>query len=206
MLDATKAGGPVNRNQTKQILVTLTASLALFATACSIERNYEGSYGAFDEGTVSENDFYSSTSGELDLRSGFLAGTIGPMTDMQEEAARLTGWQESEWTSLEVSVQNQEGSAMSWLDINGGIFHPVLQPGAAFTFTNGRMNPETDLYVSGVGCAGNSSIGSWSYDEQIEEVTIEVEETADPEVNRLNFTTRIGENESTGFVDVALAQ
>jgi hypothetical protein len=192
----------------KSIIVPILAGCALFATACSVQRDYEGAYGAYEEGTFTPNsDMYSVTSGDLDLRDGFLAGTIGPMNNLNDDAAELNGWQETNWATLEVIVRNDRGAAMSWFDVNGGFFHPGLRPGSTYTFSANDYpsDPQNELYISGVGCAGNGSIGDWSYDEPIDEVTVDIEETADPDVNRMNFTSRIGSSVSTGHVDVALA-
>lgn len=190
------------------LFVAVPMAIAMITTGCTNERQYENQYGEFEDGQFRPNsDFYSVTSGPLELERARLTGDIGPVTGLDNDATQLNGWHERSYTNVEVIVENDRGeAAMTWLDINGGLFHPSLQPGERFTFTAGDYpaDPQNELYVGGVGCSTeNGRAGQWDYDAPLDEVTVEVEEGPDADTMRLNFTTRTGNDVSTGFVDYA---
>ena len=190
------------------LFVAVPLALAMVATGCTAEREYENQYGEFEDGAFRPNsDFYTVTSGSLELQRARLGGDIGPVRGLNDDATTLNGWHEQTYTNLEVIVENDRGeAAMTWLDINGGIFHPALRPGETFTFRSGDYpnDPQNELYVSGVTCStANGRAGQWDFDQPIDEVTVEVQDGPDADTMRLNFTTRTGSDISTGFVDYA---
>lgn len=189
----------------KTIASALAATVALLLSGCIVERPYESLFG--DEGAYEPYSSFSNfTDDNVQLVRGHLTGDIGPMRGF-DDPAQLNGYHDEGFTSVEVVVADDRGAAMALLDVHGGINHPALRPGASFTFTRSDLpENEGELYVTGLGCAGNSVPGDWDYDRPLEEVRVQVEETDNPDVMRVNFTTYTRDDEAHGFVDVAVQE
>lgn len=180
--------------------IVLGATL-LALTACMAQRPYE----SVSEGTEYElisyySSFSNNTENNIDVVDGHIAGDIGPITDINNSAV-VGGSHEYDFTSLEVIVTNRKGSAMVLLSVFGGVDHEDLVPGSVHQFT-----PTTDnrdgLSVESIVCSGEGAPGDWDYDDVSNFVQIEVEQTEDPSVKRLNFTTYTEDDVATGYVDI----
>lgn len=147
------------------------------------------------------SSFSNFTQEPLQLLGAHLAGDIGPMRSL-DEPAQLNGFHERDFTSVEVIVSNPRGSAMSLLDIHGGINHPSLVPGATFAFSRNDTPEEGAFFISGLGCAGTGAVGDWDYDRPLESVEVTVEATDNPEISRLHFTSATRDDVSHAYVDV----
>lgn len=140
----------------------------------------------------------------LDAR---LAGDVGPAMRALDSEAAINGFHDSGFTNLEVVVSNERGAAMAWLDIEGGVDHPALQPGERLTFASPASAVRDDgLYIGGIACSGSGSYGEWSYDAPLSRVDVEVEATETPDVRRLHFTTVHEGDVATGHIDVVIPE
>lgn len=134
-----------------------------------------------------------------------LAGDLGPAMRSLDNVASINGFHDRGFTTLEVVVSNERGSAMALLDIQGGVDHPALRPGERVTFSSyDNSMRDDDLYIGGIACSGDGAYGEWNYDAPLESVDVQVEATDNPEVRRLNFTTVHEGDVATGHVDVVV--
>lgn len=187
----------------KKGLVPL-ASLALFAGCMVAERPYDMEMDGDRYGLPTSFSNYAND-GVRPVR-GRLAGDIGPAMRGMDEQASLNGYHDHGYTNLEVVITNESGAAMALLDFYGGVDHAELEPGAELTFVSGdpaRSDPD-QLHIAGIACSGEGQAYDWTYDEPFEQVDVRVEETDNPDVMRLDFTTHQGGDTAEGFVDVAV--
>jgi len=178
------------------------AAALLLATGCMMtEREYDEGM----EGLTIPSDFSDYTDQGIRPLGGQLLGDVGPSMRGLDDPAQLNGYHDSGFTSLEVIVTNERGSAMTMLDFHGSVTHPQIQPGARLTFDGSDTGGSDDVYVTGVACSGDSDPYDWTYDEPLDSVDLEVEETGNPDVMRLNFTTTdLAGDEAQGTIDMAV--
>ncbi len=94
---------------------------------------------------------------------------------------------------------------MNGLNIYGGIDHAQMEPGARLTFD--MASPDysgDDVYIDGIACSGAGAPYDWSYDEQLEQVTVEVQDGHDEGSRRLFFTTTVDGQAASGVVDLRI--
>lgn len=178
------------------------AALAL-TTGCMVaERTYDNMELDPDRFAIPAN-FTNYVDDGVRPLNGRLAGDMGPSMRSMDDVAALNGFHDADYTSLEVVVTNDRGSAMALLDFQGGINHPALQPGERLTFANtGETSSADGLNVTALACSGEGEYGEWDYDTPASQVDVEVEATDNPDVRRLNFTTYQDGDIATGHVDV----
>ena len=166
--------------------LALTSSLTLLlAAGCMVDRTYESSFA--EEGTYELwSDDYGFF-GNLEADNARLAGDIGPVRDLDEDA-RVSGWDDGTYSDLEVLVESDRGSAMKLLNFHGGIGHPALRPGTTMTFRGGDYPSSNGIYVEALGCSGPSPY-EWDYDLPADEVEITVEEGPEEGSQTFVFTT-----------------
>lgn len=120
-----------------------------------------------------EDDYYDSS--VLDIRGASLAGNMGDVHDFWDDTPTTNGYDYGSYSSLEIHAAATDGAAMAILDAQGGFQHADLAPGAHLEFSNYSSTPD-GLYMYVIGCAGPSE-GNWSYDEQAEELVVDVSAT-----------------------------
>lgn len=169
---------------------------------CTNERIYEDTAGL-----SVPSDFSNYAEDGVRPVLGSLTGDIGPAMRGIDEPAMLNGYHDSTFTSLEVIATNERGSAMTMLDFHGGVGHEQLTPGTRLTFDGSETSDPDDVYVTGVACSGDDQPYDWSYDEPLDSVEVQVQETGNPEVRRLNFTTiDMRGDRASGTVDVLVPE
>jgi hypothetical protein len=168
-------------------LTLLAAVFSLLVSGCLTQERDITSYNE-DVEYFENQDYYDY--GNIDAEEGQLFGNIGPMQDL-EMAAKVAGYDEGEYSSIEVLGENNEGAAMHLIDIHGGIRHPALTPGAEMTFRTGNYPSESnEIHIEVMACAGESAY-MWDYDEPAETVHVSVSETEDPDVIQIDYTTEV---------------
>ena len=183
----------------KAAFIGLTA--AVMATGCMTQERELDGYGEdmeyFDEG-----DFYE---GNVDATSGWIAGDVGDMRGL-DESAEVGGYDEGDYTTLEVLTTNGDGSAMHRLDFYGGLEHPALRPGNTLVFQGGNY-PESNsqIHVEAMACSGAEAY-AWDYDDSADRVEMEVFETEDPEVVEVTYTTYVADKETFGIGEDDVSQ
>ena len=192
----------------KKVLLPLAAIQLALCSACVVERSYDAASIADEERfTFMGNEFFGTfsnyTNDEVEVVDARLRGDIGPMRDV-DSSAMVGGMHDRGFTALEVIMTDSRGSAMTAFMVQGGIDHPDFAPGSSHRFTMSSWGDA--VYVEAMACAGDGEPGDWSYDEPVEEILMTVEETEDPNVNRVNFTTNTSGDIATGHVDLALGQ
>lgn len=136
--------------------------------------------------------------GNIDAHDGRIAGDIGTMTNLNLDA-NINGYDEGDYSSVEVLGQNNRGAAMHLVDFIGGINHPALQPGAEMVFRSGNYPSEGNaLHMEVMVCSGDTPY-AWDYDEAAEEVHVAVTETNDPNVIQIDYTTKVSSHPSIGL-------
>jgi hypothetical protein len=167
-------------------MLKATAPLAALALVigCAVERpvqSYNEDVEAFDE---------SAAVGNVEASTARIFGDIGALENFDEQAS-ISGYDDGSYANLEVVAENDDGAAMHWIDIYGGLNNPALTPGTRMTFVAGDY-PESasDLHMEAMACQGNTAY-AWDYDEQAEEVDVTVSETEDPSTIKIDYTTRV---------------
>jgi hypothetical protein len=175
------------------------AALALATTGCLAQERQINSYN--EDVTFLES---VESLGNVIADGARIQGDIGALQNFNE-AAVVNGNDDGSWASLEVIAESQRGAAMHWLDIQGGLNHPALQPGARMTFRSGEYsNDPNGLHIDAMACQGPTAY-SWDYDEPAQQVDVVVTETEDPNAVKIDYTTQVppsgftsGDRVSTG--------
>ncbi len=170
----------------KKILGSL-AACALISTGCISERNIN----SYNE-DLEEFDLGNTVAGNIQAFDARIAGDIGDMRDMNNDAV-IDGYDEGDYTTLEVVTENDNGAAMHWIEIYGGLHHPALRPGAQLTFRDGNYptNPN-ELHIQAMGCAGQGRAAyDWTMDEPASQITMNVEQGDTPDTLRVNYTAHV---------------
>lgn len=184
------------------IAVATFALVAGSLTGCTSARDYEG----FDDDSRFERqgNVANFTDTNMQILGGRLAGDIGALTELNDDAV-VNASHDANLTTLEILVQNERGSAMNALNIYGGITHAQMEPGTRLTFD--MASPDysgDDVYIDGIACSGTGAPYDWSYDEQLEQVTVEVQGGPDENSRRLFFTTTVDGQDASGVVDLRI--
>ena len=167
--------------------------------ACMVDRPYDT---PTDESQyqVDYLSFSNSTDEYIDIMDGLLMGDIGPIKNIDDHAT-VGGFHDKEFTSIEVAMTNSQGSAMVLLSLYGGITHEDLVPGSVHQFIP-NTSERDGLLIEAIVCSGVGAYGNWDYDDISNMVQVDVEETDDPDINRLNFTTYTEDDVAVGHIDV----
>ncbi len=124
----------------------------------------------------------------VDVTAQSLRGDLG--------AVRFDGgvWMQSGYdygdsASIEVDARDTAADwrVMAALTIQGGLGHADLVPGAVLTFRSDSPDYSgTRLYISLLGCSGPAN-GGWDFDNQADQVTVEVSEGSSADYRQLHF-------------------
>ena len=147
----------------------------------------------------------SQWSGQADI----FRGDLGTVRAFEGTAAEVTGSDYGTTTSM-VRIDAEDTSARWWamtqFSITGSLHHPQLAPGARLVF-NSRSNRNISsdgtpaLYVSVLGCSGPRR-NEFTYDQNADEVTVNVSEGSSPDTRRIDFDAKFsgagGEQHVTG--------
>jgi hypothetical protein len=129
--------------------------------------------------------------GTVDVRAHALRGSLGPVEGFEGGIWLSSGVQYGDVATLEVQSRDRDAgwAVMTALDVEGGLDHPDLVPGAELTFRaeDGWASDRGTLFVSLLGCSGPQS-GVWDWDVRADEVTVVVSEGETPDRRRIDYT------------------
>jgi len=180
--------------KTMKKIIGALAGCALLSVGCVSERAVEGNYNE-DLQEFELEDRY----GNLQAFDGHLEGDIGNMRKMDADAT-VDGYDEGDYTTMEVLADTDDGAAMHWLEIYGGVNHPALQPGARLSFDGNSYNTNPNaLYIQAMGCAGPAPY-EWDVDEPARNVSVEVEDGPQDGTVLVNYTTEVPNTANFGTV------
>ncbi len=184
----------------KNLTALVFGALMSLNFACVVDRPYDNTSeeGAYEVNYLS---FSNNTEDGIDVGDGLIMGDIGPIKDINNLAS-VGGFHDDEFTSLEVVMTNRKGSAMVLLSIHGGINHEDLVPGSVHQFTPTAPANRDGLSIESIVCSGPGAAGNWDYDDISNFVEVEVEQTEDPDIRRLNFTTYTEDDVAVGHIDI----
>lgn len=142
--------------------------------------------GDWGFGEPTDGSMGSSAAG-LEVLSSELAGDVFDIVDIASAALI----EESHWdgySSISSTVETAAGAAMTILEVQGGLNHPDLVPGAHFRFDRDSWTTDTNgLDISVIGCAGPEP-GYWQHDAPADEVEVDVDEDPqDPRALALTY-------------------
>jgi len=180
----------------------------LMLSGCMVEREYPDEIGQqlargyYDYGfNANSGDYY------LDIVDTSLSGIIGEVSSSPDSPSFVKGFDEGEYTEVEVNAVSEDGTTMSILTfVNGGITSEELSIGRALQFTGATTGVSTasgDFHIGAVLCSGPIP-GEWNYDDIGSRVEIEVTESEEvPDAKRIKFdiTTSAGDT-GVGHIDV----
>lgn len=175
-------------------LLTATAGLGLLLVGCSTERqlnSYNENVEYFDE-----SEFASY--GNLTTSSARMRGDIGTMRNIDNEAD-IQGYDDGDYTTLEIVTSDNRGAAMHWVEVYGGLNHPALQPGNNLSFQGGNIPSNAgEIHVEAMACQGDQ-IYAWDYDEPANRVDVAVRDVEGrDDVVQVDYTTYVP-NQNLGF-------
>ncbi len=126
----------------------------------------------------------------IDFTTQSLSGDLGPRT-FDGGVWMESGYDDGYYASLEVHAhdQTEDWRVMTRLDVQGGLAHPDLVPGAVLTYRYDEPDYSgTRAYVSLLGCSGAApEDSSWDFDQSADQVTVEVQEGSTPDQRVLHF-------------------
>ena len=119
-----------------------------------------------------------------------LAGSMGNVEGFEGGIFRTAGSGWEGYSSVQIDAANATEAwwVMGRMDIQGGLEHEALVPGAHFEFdsSSGAYGDGTEVFISMLGCSGPAE-GMWEYDQYAEEVEIDVEEGSEPSSLTIRF-------------------
>jgi hypothetical protein len=129
--------------------------------------------------------------GQLPVRNGELDGSIGEVNGLERnDSTDVSGWGEPYYASVYTVGWGSNGAAMTILELEGGLGHEDLYPGAHYEFDLYDSDPEATLNAYVVGCSGPQE-NEWEFDQVADETTIDVsEDPARPDVMIIDYTGR----------------
>lgn len=131
-----------------------------------------------DEPTVSNE--YRPLVGQLPVQNGELDGSIGMVSGLAPDGDYDTsGWGEPHYASVYTLGTGENGAAMTIVEIEGGLNHEDLQPGAHLEYSIYDTSADPDsLFAYVVGCAGPET-NTWDFDQVADETVIDVSQHPD---------------------------
>jgi hypothetical protein len=129
--------------------------------------------------------------GNLQIENAYLEGDLGDVRGFAGGVWLQEGYSYEGFSGVEIQARGGEGAVMTMLSIEGGLDHPDVRPGAVLDF-RGFEAYDYDagaqrLYVSALGCSGGAP-GDWAYDQNADNVRLNVLEGAEPDTLRIEFT------------------
>jgi hypothetical protein len=189
-------------------ILALIMTLA-FLSGCMTQREYDSPPDQAQMIRYQQYGFFSNSDDVfIDIVGSLLSGDIGEVRDIDKSPTSIEGFDEGDFTSVELVMSSAQGSAMVGFSIHGGIGSPEMEPGYVHRFLPSAVQREKeDLYVEGIVCSGMMP-GEWTYDDIVDMVEIEVEYLETPEgeppAKRINFATTTEGDIATGHMDVVV--
>jgi hypothetical protein len=157
--------------------------------------------------TYDDTGYYygDPTVSNLVVTDGYLAGDMGAIEDFTAPAYEQTGQAYEGFASVEV-----HGGSGYWVmtrfDVEGGLDHPDLAPGAHLEFDEStRYSGESTLFISTTGCSGPSH-GDWDFDAPAGHVEVDVEAGANPNDRIMYVTSYYDGYDSSGNPTVQVVE
>ncbi len=188
------------RTKMKKLAIT-TLGLGLALSACAGERPLE----SYNEDVELYDDNTFTAYGNLSAQDAHVFGDIGGMRNL-DNPAQVQGYDEGDYTTLEVITQDNRGAAMHWLEFYGGVTHPALQPGNELSFIGGNY-PEREgaIHVEAMACQGEQ-VYAWDYDESATRTDVTVHEVEGrDDLIELEYVTYVPTQGTLGFNDEAIS-
>ena len=155
---------------------------------------------------VADPDPYGDYDGTVAISNAHLSGDMGDVHGFDADATYTSGMQSYGVANLTVMTTNASAgySAMAIFDVEGGLDHPALTPGASLHFDG--YEGEQGLYIYVTGCSGPRE-GSWLFDSGAEQVNVDVSEGSTPGTLRMDFdATFTGNGTTEGSFEVQVPQ
>lgn len=189
------------RGNTVRLLATFSLLLAGVG-GCMSERSLPGRDGdlvSLDDGAADSvhdapriSPEYRPLVGQLPVQNGALDGSIGYVAGLRPESEYETsGWGEPSYASVYTVGWGENGAAMTIVEVEGGLHHEDLQPGAHLEYDLYDPPSETpSLFAYVVGCAGEE-LNSWEFDQIADHTSIDVSaHPDDPHTLILDYEAR----------------
>lgn len=118
---------------------------------------------------------YRPLVGQLPVQNGELDGSVGTVSGLVADSDYDTsGWGEPTYASIYTVGWGQDGAAMTIVELEGGLNHPDLQPGAHLEYNIYDTSGANDsLFAYVVGCAGEEQ-NEWTFDQVADETIVDV--------------------------------
>jgi len=166
--------------------ISLLAAATL--TACASERDIT-TYDENDYELTEQDDFLDDYGdyNNLDVGQARTFGTMGPVNDISGLAS-ANGYQDDDYTAVDLVVQNNSGAAMHMLSFTGDL--NSLERGEKYTFNadnydygrdfDAESGSTSSIFATSTNCSGTGEVGAWDYDTQADEVSLTVTDGEQP--------------------------
>lgn len=168
----------------KKITVPLLA-MASLAVGCVSERHLPPS----EENLVSLDEIaqrnrladesatsngYQPLVGQLPVRNGGLDGSIGGVSGLSPDGEfETSGWGEPQYASVYTVGHGENGAAMTIVELEGGLNHEDLKPGAHLEYDVYNPGAGSGLFAYVVGCSGEV-VNEWGFDQVADHTVLDV--------------------------------
>ncbi len=132
---------------------------------------------------------YRPLVGQLPVQNGELTGSVGTVSGLVPDADYDTsGWGEPSFASIYTVGFGRDGAAMTIVELEGGLNHPDLHPGAHLEYDIYAPSGASDaLFAYVVGCAGEEE-NAWTFDQVADKTIVDVSaHPSDPDVLILDY-------------------
>lgn len=113
--------------------------------------------------------------GDKVITRAALSGDLANVQGFDGTARVRAEHHESGYTTVELALPVGDSAVMHRLDIEGGIFHEDIRPGARFTFRSDEMPDSSGLWMSPVACSG-PDMDRWEIDVPVQQIDLDVSE------------------------------
>lgn len=140
----------------------------------------------------------------LELRGGYLTGTVGPATGLSAPAFELTGMRSGGMDAVQLTVQDarSDSYAMVGLSISPSLDDAQWAVGTTYVSTTDTYGGYDGVtWVSGIGCQGPRP-GAWDYDVPADDVTMQVERGSQPGSRLVRFSVHLSGRLAEGQFEV----
>lgn len=139
--------------------------------------------GRFDREILDDGDGAAvpGAGSALDVRAATIAGDIGGVTGIHDDAPLVRGWAYDGYASVDVHTTLPDGSAsaMTILGVTGGLNGAEIRPGAHFELDRDTPFETGAVYMTLIGCSGPAD-GNWDFDQSSDTLVVDVREGSQP--------------------------
>jgi hypothetical protein len=138
---------------------------------------------------------YEPWGADLGVQDGYMAGDMGTIVAFSADAYAHEAYDYGDVSTVRLDA-GTDYWVMAQLDIEGGLHHPDLVPGARLSFRGYEDVTEGGVFISALGCSG-PSYGSFDFDGSAEELDVQITQGSVPGQWVMSFWARFSTGQTT---------